>query len=373
MREPVRALKIPFADVGIAGKPYETDVLAAATRVLKSGTYTGGWEIEAFEGECGEAAGPAEAVTVRTGTDALTFALRAAGVGLGDEVITVPLTFIATAEAISHVGATPVFVDVDPETALMDTRRVAAAITRRTRAILPVHLWGQPVEMNTLMALGREHGVTVIEDACQAHGAEYRGRRTGNLGDLAAFSFYPSKNLGACGEGGMVTARDPGALALVRRLRDHGQAARYQHDVIGYNGRLDALQAAILRVKLRALDAANAQRRKIALSYEEALGDIPSVVLPRHPAHVLPVWHLYVIQVPERNRVRERLTAAGVETGLHYPTPVHLQRAYRFLGYQPGDFPISEQLAETILSLPFHPELGEAQIAYVADCLRSAR
>jgi dTDP-4-amino-4,6-dideoxygalactose transaminase len=365
-------MKVAFADVGIAGKPYETEVLAAATRVLKSGNYIGGPEVEALEREFAEFCGAAEAVTVRTGTDALTFALRAAGVGLGDEVISVPLTFIATAEAISHVGATPVFVDVDAATGLMDTSRVAAAITRRTRAILPVHLWGQPVEMNTLMALGREHGLTVIEDACQAHGAEYRGRRTGNLGDLAAFSFYPSKNLGACGEGGMVTARDPGALALVRRLRDHGQAARYQHEVIGYNGRLDALQAAILRVKLRALDAANAQRRKLALRYEEALGDIPGIVLPRHPAHVLPVWHLYVIQMADRNRVRDRLSADGIETGLHYPTPVHLQRAYRYLGYQPGDFPISEQLAGTILSLPFHPDLGEAQIAYVADCLRRA-
>jgi dTDP-4-amino-4,6-dideoxygalactose transaminase len=345
MREPVRTLKIPFADVGITGKAYETDVLAAATRVLRSGNYIGGSEVEALEREFAEFCGAAEAATVRTGTDALTFALRAAGVGLGDEVITVPLTFIATAEAISHVGATPVFVDVDPETALMDTRRVAAAITRRTRAIVPVHLWGQPVEMS----------------------------RAGNLGDLAAFSFSPSKNLAACGEGGMVTARDPGALALVRRLRDHGRSARYQHDVVGYSGQLDALQAAILRVKLRALDAANAQRRKLALRYEEALGDIPGLVLPRHPAHVLPVWHLYVIQVPQRHRVREKLAAAGVETGLHYPTPVHLQRAYRFLGYQPGDFPVSEQLAENVLSLPFHPELIEAQIVYVADCLRHAQ
>src|SRR3989442_9892405 len=190
------------------------------------------------------------------------------------------------------------FADVGIAGKPYETDVLAAAITRRTRAIVPVHLWGQPVEMSPLMALGREHGITVIEDACQAHGAEYRGRRTGNLGDLAAFSFGPSKNLGACGEGGMVTARDPGALALVRRLRDHGQSGRYQHDVIGYSGRLDALQAAILRVKLRALDAANAQRRKLAVRYEEALGDIPGLVLPRHPAHVLPVWHLYVIQVP---------------------------------------------------------------------------
>src|SRR6266581_8049876 len=203
-----KAMKVQFADVGIAGKPYETDVLAAAIRVLKSGNYIGGSEVEALEREFVEFCGAAEAVSVRTGTDALTFALRAAGVGLGDEVITVPLTFIATAEAISHAGATPVFVDVDAETALMDTRRVAAAITRRTRAIVPVHLWGQPVEMSPLMALGREHGITVIEDACQAHGAEYRGRRTGNLGDLAAFSFCPSKNLGACGEGGMVRSEE---------------------------------------------------------------------------------------------------------------------------------------------------------------------
>src|SRR5438445_1420436 len=260
-----KAMKVQFADVGIAGKPYETDVLAAAIRVLKSGNYIGGPEVDALEREFAEFCGAAEAVTVRTGTDALTFALRTAGVGLGDEVITVPLAFIATAEAISHVGATPVFVDVDPETALMDTRRVAAAITRRTRAIVPVHLWGQPVEMSPLMALGRDYGITVIEDACQAHGAEYRGRRAGNLGALAAFGFCPSKNLAACGDGGMVTARDPGPLALVRRPRGHGQPAGDPHDVVGYSGRLDAVQAAILRVKLRALDGGNAQRRKLAL------------------------------------------------------------------------------------------------------------
>src|SRR5437879_1119724 len=285
-------MKVQFADVGIAGKPYETDVLAAAIRVLKSGNYIGGSEVEALEREFVEFCGAAEAVSVRTGTDALTFALRAAGVGLGDEVITVPLTFIATAEAISHAGATPVFVDVDAETALTDTRRVAAAIPRPERGRLP----------------------------------------------------------------------------LARRLRAHGQSGRYPHGVIGYSGRLDALQAAILRVKLRALDAANAQRRKLALRYEEALGDIPGLVLPRHPAHVLPVWHLYVIQVPQRDRVQEKLAAAGIETGLHYPTPVHLQRAYRFLGYQPGDFPVSEQLAEDRKSTRLNS--SHRCISYAVFCLK---
>ena len=363
-------MKVAFADVGIAGKSYEADVLATATRVLKSGHYIGGAEVDAFEREFAAFCGAADAVPVRTGTDALAFALRAAGVGPGDEVITVPLTFIATCEAISHVGATPVFVDVDRDTALLDVSRVESAMTRRTRAIVPVHLWGQPAEMDPLISLAHQRDLAVIEDACQAHGAEYRGRRAGALGDLAAFSFYPSKNLGACGEGGMVTSLKPGALELVRQLRDHGQAARYQHEMIGYNGRLDALQAAILRVKLRALHASNVERRKLAQRYAEALADIPGIVLPRHPAHVRPVWHLYVIQVPERDRVRERLHAAGIETGLHYPTPVHLQPAYRYLGYQAGDFPISERFSGTILSLPFHPSLTEGQIAYVAECLR---
>ncbi|MBI4247253.1 MAG: DegT/DnrJ/EryC1/StrS family aminotransferase [Candidatus Rokubacteria bacterium] len=365
-------MKVPFADVGIADKPYETDVLAAAQRVLTSGQYIGGAEVEAFEREFAEFCGAAEAVAVRTGTDALGFALRAAGVGPGDEVVTVPMTFVATAEAISHVGATPVFVDVHPDTALMDVERVASVLTGRTRAVLPVHLYGQPVEMDALMALARARDLVVIEDACQAHGAEYRGRRAGALGDLAAFSFYPSKNLGACGEGGIVTARRSGAAGPVRRLRDHGQSVRYQHEVIGYNGRLDALQAAILRVKLRWLDAANAQRRKVALLYEQALADVPGVELPSHPAHVLPVWHLYVIRVEHRDRLRERLAVDGIDTGLHYPIPVHLQPAYRHLGHRPGDFPTAERLAARILSLPFFPDMSEAQVARVAAAVRSA-
>jgi dTDP-4-amino-4,6-dideoxygalactose transaminase len=365
-------MRVPFADVSIQGKPYEDEVLAAAARVLRSGHYIGGPEVEGLETEFAEFCGAAEAVAVSSGTDALAFALRAAGVRPDDEVITVPMTFVATVEAISHAGARPVLVDVDPTTALLDVERVAAAVTRRTRAIIPVHLYGQPVEMDPLLALAHRHGLAVIEDACQAHGAEYRGRRTGALGDLAAFSFYPSKNLGACGEGGIVTAPRAGTTLPIRRLRDHGQFRRYHHDVIGWNGRLDAIQAAILRVKLRALDAENAQRRKNALLYEQALADIPGVTLPWHPPHVLPAWHLYVIQVEQRERVRERLAAAGIETGLHYPVPVHLTGAYHDLGYTEGAFPVAEGLARRILSLPFFPELDETQIGHVADRLREA-
>jgi dTDP-4-amino-4,6-dideoxygalactose transaminase len=365
-------MRVPFADVGIHGKPFEGDVLEAASRVLRSGHYIGGLEVESFEREFAEFCGAAEAVAVSNGTDALAFALRAVGVGPGDEVITVPNTFIATVEAISHVGARPVLVDVDPTTALLDVARVDAAITARTRAIIPVHLYGQPVEMDALTTLARHRGLAVIEDACQAHGSEYRGRRAGSLGDLAAFSFYPSKNLGACGEGGLVSARQAGTATPIRRLRDHGQFSRYHHDVIGWNGRLDAIQAAILRVKLRWLDGDLAQRRKNALLYGQALADVAGVVLPEHPAHVLPAWHLYVIQVERRDRVRERLAAAGVETGLHYPMAVHLTAAYRDLGYREGDFPVAEALAGRILSLPFFADLGEDQIGYVAERLREA-
>jgi dTDP-4-amino-4,6-dideoxygalactose transaminase len=365
-------MNVPFADVSIQGKPYEEEILATAARVLRSGHYIGGPEVEGLEQEFAEFCGAAEAVAVSSGTDALAFALRAVGVRPDDEVITVPLTFIATLESVSHAGARPVLVDVDPVTALLDVARVEAAITRRTRAIIPVHLYGQPVEMDPLLALAQRHGLAVIEDACQAHGAEYRGRRAGVLGDLAAFSFYPSKNLGACGEGGMVTARRGGATAPIRRMRDHGQFRRYHHDVIGWNGRLDALQAAILRVKLRALDAENAQRRKNALLYEQALAGIRGVTLPWHPPHVLPAWHLYVVQVDRRDRVRERLAAAGIDTGLHYPVPAHLTGAYHALGYREGAFPVAEGLAQRILSLPFYPDLGEDQIGYVADRLREA-
>ena len=365
-------MKVPFADVGIQGKPFEDEVLEAAARVLRSGHYIGGPEIEAFEREFAEFCGAAEAVAVSNGTDALAFALRAVGVRPGDEVITVPMTFIATVEAISHVGARPVFVDITPDTALMDLEKVANVVTGRTRAIVPVHLYGQPVEMDPLLDLAREHGLAVIEDACQAHGAEYHGRRAGALGDLAAFSFYPSKNLGACGEGGMVTARSAGTATPIRRLRDHGQGRRYHHDVVGWNGRLDAIQAAILRVKLRRLTADNDRRRKNALLYEQALAGIPGLVLPKHPSHVLPAWHLYVVQVEQRSRVRERLAATGIDTGLHYPVPVHLTAAYQELGHREGDFPVAEALANRGLSLPFFSDLTEDQIGYVADRLREA-
>jgi dTDP-4-amino-4,6-dideoxygalactose transaminase len=365
-------MKVPFADVGIAGKPYEVDTVSAALRVLNSGHYIGGPEVEAFEREFAEFCGASDAVAVKNGTAALVYALRAAGVRPGDEVVTVAMTFIATAEAISLVGARPVFVDVDPRTGLMDVASVEAVVTPRTRAIIPVHLYGQPVEMDPLLALAEQHGLAVIEDACQAHGAEYRGRRTGALGHFAAFSFYPSKNLGACGEGGLVTVRRPSAADLIRRLRDHGQSRRYHHEIIGDNGRLDAVQAAMLRVKLRWLDAANAQRRKNALFYEQALADAVGVQLPWHPAHVLPVYHLYVVQVEDRDRVRQRLAGAGIDTGLHYPVPVHLQPAFRELGHRRGDLPNTERLAARALSLPFFPDMTETQIAYVAERLKEA-
>lgn len=370
-------MRVPFADLGLSGKAIEGEILAAVGQALGRGAFVGGPEVQAFEREFAAYCGARDAIAVRSGTDALAFALRAAGVGAGDEVITSPLSFFATAEAVSHVGATPVFVDVDPATALIDTARIADAVTRRTRAIVPVHLYGQPVRMEPVMALARARGVRVIEDACQAHGAEWRGRRAGSLGDLAAFSFYPSKNLGACGEGGAVTvgrgqSDDPDWAATIRLLRDHGQSQRYHHDLIGYNGRLDAIQCSILRIKLRHLDEANARRRKIALAYDHALAEVPGVRPIAQAESVLPVYHLYVVLVERRDAVRERLAAGGVETGLHYPVPIHLQAPYRALGYRAGDFPHAEWIAAHALSLPMFPEMTDEQVAYVVERLRRA-
>lgn len=365
-------MRVPFADLGLKGKPCEPEVIAAVTNLLEAGSFIGGPEVDGFEGEFARFCGAREAVGVSSGTDALVFALLATGICPGDEVVTTPLSFVATAEAISHVGATPVFVDVDPATALMDVTAVEPVITRRTRAIIPVHLYGQPVEMDPLVALAKKRGVTIIEDACQAHGAEYRGRRVGSLGDFAAFSFYPSKNLGACGEGGAVTTDREDGAKQIRRLRDHGQSERYHHEVVGHNGRLDAVQAAILRIKLRWLDEWNARRRKQALLYDQALEKCSGVTLLRHPGHLLPVNHLYVIQVEDRERVRERLKADGIDTGLHYPIPIHLQPGYRSLGHKAGAFPEAEQIASHCLSLPLYPELTESQICYVADRLKAA-
>jgi dTDP-4-amino-4,6-dideoxygalactose transaminase len=296
---------------------------------------------------------------------ALEMTLRAYGIGTGDEVITAANTFIATALAISHVGATPVLVDCDPLSYTMDVAATAAAISTRTAAILPVHLYGHPAKMDELEVIARRHGLLIIEDACQAHGARYRGRRAGSLGHAAAFSFYPGKNLGAYGDGGMITTGEQAIADKLRVMRNYGQAQKYQHLMRGYNRRLDTLQAAVLSVKLRHLDIWNEARRRHAALYFELLADAAFGV-PVAAEEVEPVWHLYVVRTAERDALQQHLKSVGVATGIHYPIPIHLQQAYHDLGYSSGSFPVTEAAAGEILSLPMYAELTAENIRYVA-------
>jgi dTDP-4-amino-4,6-dideoxygalactose transaminase len=307
---------------------------------------------------------------VNTGTSALHLALLAVGVQPGDEVITTPNTFIATAEAISYVGARPVFVDIHPATANIDPQRIEAAITARTRAIVPVHLYGRPADLDPILAIAGRHDIPVVEDACQAHGARYRGRRLGGLGHAAAFSFYPAKNLGAYGEGGALTTDSDGIALLARTLRHHGEARRYFHDHIGYNYRMDGFQGAILRIKLKQLDRWTARRQEISAGYRKELAGTRAV-MPRDDARAESVYHLFVVYVENRDRVRTALEAQGVETAIHYPKPVHLQKAYAWLGHGPGSFPNTELACERALSLPLFPEMTDEQARYVARALRN--
>lgn len=309
-------------------------------------------------------------VGVGSGTDALYLALRACGVGPGDEVITVPNTFFATVEAIAQTGATTVFVDVDIDTSTMDARAMAAAITEQTKAVIPVHLYGHPADMNRITRHARKRHLRIIEDACQAHGAEYEGRRAGSLGDVAAFSFYCSKNLGAYGEAGMVITSDRALATSVQMLRNHGSKDRHHYAAFGVNSRMDELQAAILRVKLPHLDEANTRRRTWASEYSRRLSDIPELTLPIERPYARHVYHLFVVRVPRRDELREWLKARGIETGIHYPIPLHLQEACANLGYRAGAFPNAERLAGEILSLPMHPELTMDQVESVCRAIR---
>jgi dTDP-4-amino-4,6-dideoxygalactose transaminase len=321
---------------------------------------------EAFAAYCGTR----EAVGVNSGTSALHLALLAAGVQPGDDVVTVPFTFVATVAAIEYVGARPVFVDVEESHYTMDPARLEEAISARTKAIVPVHLYGQPADMDPILDTAARHGLSVIEDACQAHGAEYRGRRCGALGALGCFSFYPTKNLGACGEGGAVVTNDPALAARMRLLRSWGEQTRYTHVARGFNYRMEAMQGAILEVKLRHLDEWTEARRAHAASYAQCLQNTAAVV-PREREGVRHVYNPYVVRVPQRDGVRDRLAAAGVQTGIHYPIPIHLQPAYRDLGYSAGDFPVAERLACEVLSLPLFPELTDSQIDAVAGVIRA--
>ena len=328
-----------------------------------------GENVQALEKEFVQFCGVSYGIGVSDGTTALHIILRAMGIGPGDEVITVSHTFIATAEAILLAGATPVFVDIAADTYLMDVAQVEARITPRTRAILPVHLYGQTVDMDPLLEIASRHGLRVIEDACQAHGATYKGRLAGSLGDAAAFSFYYSKNLGAYGEGGFITTNDRELARKVRMIRDHGSERRYYHDLIGMNGRLDEIQAVVLRAKLPHLEEWNELRRSHATLYNQLLKDTPAMLPVELPGNCA-VYHLYVIRVPRRDELQAWLKEKGIGTGIHYPVPVHLQKSMSHLGYQMGDFPVTEEAVEQVLSLPMYAELTDEQIGQVAQAVR---
>lgn len=361
---------VPLVDLKAQYEPLKEEIQAAWDDVLGSMRLFLGPNVQAFEKNFAAYLGVNEAIGVSEGTTALHLALRACDIGTGDEVITVSHTFIATAEAILLAGARPVFVDIDPVTYTMDPSQIEAQITARTRAILPVHLYGQCADMDAILEIGRRHGLVVIEDACQAHGADYKGRKAGSMGDLAAFSFYFSKNLGAYGEGGMVTTNDPILARKVRMMRDHGSEKRYYHEMLGWNGRLDELQAAVLRIKLPHLDGWNEKRRKTAAAYHEALGSASkerelSLLLPVEASDRRHVYHLYVIRSLDREGLRSHLNEHNIGTGIHYPVPVHLQKPFMEFGSGEGSLPVTERVVNEILSLPMYPELKPEQIEQV--------
>jgi dTDP-4-amino-4,6-dideoxygalactose transaminase len=358
---------IPLVDLQAQYRSIRPEIDAAVSRVLDSAQYVLGPAVTAFERDFARYCGTAEAIGVNSGTSALHLSLLAAGVGPGDEVITVPFTFVASVAAIEYAGARPVFVDVEPDQLTMDPAAIEAAITPRTRAIVPVHLYGHPADMNPILDIAARRGIPVIEDACQAHGAEYHGRRCGTLGTLACFSFYPGKNLGAYGEGGAVVTDDAEAAARIRLLRSWGEETRYEHKYRGFNYRMDGIQGAILGVKLRHLDAWTEARRDRAAVYARLLRD--RVRVPTERTGSKHVYHVFAVRLADRDAWRAKLAEAGVQTGVHYPIPVHLQPAYRDLGYARGDFPVSEAAAAEVLSLPMFPELTDAQIETVARVL----
>lgn len=364
-------MRIPLVDLRAQYERIKPDVDAAIQGVIDSTDFTLGQAVDDFEEAFARAVGAKGAVGVASGTSALNLALRAVGVGPGDEVITTALTFIATAGAISHTGATPVFVDVDPRTYNIDPLRVEEAITHRTKAVIPVHLYGQPADMGALLDIANRHNLWLIEDAAQAHLAEYDGQPCGGIGHLACFSFYPGKNLGAYGDAGAVTGNDQSLLDRVRRLRNHGRTTKYEHEDIGFGERLHSLQAAVLRAKLPYLRSWTEARRRHASTYDALLSGC-EVVLPWVSPKAYHVYHLYVVRLPRRDAALSHLTSRGVGAGIHYPLPLHRQPAYLKLGYGRLSLPVAERAAEEVLSLPLYPELTEGQIRLVVDCLKEA-
>ena len=364
--------RVPYLDLQAQYDSIRTEVLAALEEICESGRFAQGPATSHFEEKFAAYCGVDHCVSLNSGTSALHVALRCLDIEPGDEVITVAMTFIGTAWAISYVGATPVFVDIDPARRTMCPANLEAAITPRTKAIIPVHLYGMPAEMDHIKLIAERHGLPIIEDAAQAHGARYRGKRVGQFGKIACFSFYPSKNLGAYGEGGALVTNDASIAQRARSLRDHAQSQKYLHDEIGYNYRMDSFQAAVLAIKLKRLDAWNAARTDRAAYYTELLAN-SSYKLPTHFSDSECVWHCYVIETPERDRLRSVLQDAGIETAVYYPVPVHLQKAYAHLGYKPGNLPVTERLCQHCLSLPIYPELSKEKIFTVASILLGLR
>ncbi len=361
-------MAVPFVDLQAQYASIEGEVDAAIKGVLTRSDFILGQQLELFEQDFADYIGTDFAIGVDSGMSALTLILKALDIGPGDEVITSANTFIATALTISAVGATPILVDVDPETFTLDLERLEQAITSKTKAIMPVHLFGHPEDMDPIMEIANRHGLHVVEDACQSHGATYKERMTGSFGIAAAYSFYPAKNLGAYGDGGMIVTSDPALKNSIQLLRNYGQTAKYHHAVQGYNNRLDTVQAAVLRVKLRYLDEWNAARRRHADLYDQLLAN-SGVETPPHMPEVECVWHLYAVRTDLRDELRAFLQERGIASGIHYPIPIHLQPAYKELGLKEGDFPVSERDAERMLSLPMYAELSDEQIHYVADAI----
>ncbi len=361
-------MTVPFLDLPAQYGDLKEEIRPQLDQVLNTSAYILGPQAEQFEEAFAKFLGVPHVVGVANGTDALLLSLKALGIGRGDEVITAANSFVATAEAISHAGATPVFADIDRVTYTIDVERVAARITSKTKALIPVHLYGQPADMAPLGDLARQHGLFMVEDAAQAHGASYRGLLVGGFGEAACFSFYPGKNLGAYGDAGAVATKRADLALLLRKLRDHGGVKKYEHEVVGFNSRLDGIQAAVLSVKLKRLHRWNAQRAAHASMYAALLSDVPGVRVPVVGDQATHVYHLYVIEVPARLRdlLRTYLAAQGISTGIHYPVPLHLTPAFAGLGYRRGDFPVAEACAESVLSLPMYPELRREQIEYVA-------
>jgi dTDP-4-amino-4,6-dideoxygalactose transaminase len=361
--------KIPYLDLPAQIRGIRKDLDAAIARTLDNCSFCLGPDVTQFEKDFARYIGAEHCVGFNSGTSALHVAMLLLGIGPGDEVITTPFTFVATSWAISYVGAKPVYVDIDDATFNLDPKLIEKAVTPRTKAVMPVHLYGHPFDLDPILAICKKCKLSLVEDAAQAHGAKYKGKTVGAFGDISCFSFYPGKNLGACGEGGALLTNNTAFAARARALREHGSTIRYYHDEIGFNYRMEGIQGAVLGVKLKHLEKWTRERRRVAKRYTELLAATP-LQLPREAAGAESAWHLYVVRHPRRDDLKKHLEANGVGCALHYPLPLHLQKAYAHLGHKPGDFPVAEKAARECLSLPIYPELTDAQIQRVVEVIK---